>query len=90
MMFSNLGENMVKGARGAKIKVLCQGPHMTHVIFVWIYNFKFCIWSTPFNTKFRYKYILTTNSFYTMYIMHSCPLSHKHEQLWLKVHFQNP
>jgi hypothetical protein len=27
------GENMVKGAKGAKVKVLFQGLHMTSVIF---------------------------------------------------------
>jgi hypothetical protein len=50
--FSNLGENTVKGAKGNKIKILFQGPHMTCVIFVLIYNFKFCILSTPFNATF--------------------------------------
>jgi hypothetical protein len=28
----HLGEIMVKGAKGAKVKVLFQGLHMTHVI----------------------------------------------------------
>jgi uncharacterized membrane protein YagU involved in acid resistance len=46
------GENMVKGARGTKVKVIFQGMHMTHIIFVLVYNFKFCILSTPFNTTF--------------------------------------
>ncbi len=27
------GENTVKGVKGAKVKVLCQGLHMTCVIF---------------------------------------------------------
>jgi hypothetical protein len=31
-------ENMVKGARGTKVKVFFQGLHMTHVIFVLVYN----------------------------------------------------
>jgi hypothetical protein len=56
-----LGENTIKGARGAKVEVLFQGLHMTHVIFVLVYNFKICISNTPFNTAFKkYKYILTT------------------------------
>jgi hypothetical protein len=50
--FFNLGENIVKGAKGTKIKVIFQGLHMTHVIFVLIYNFKFCVSSTLFNTTF--------------------------------------
>jgi hypothetical protein len=29
-----LGENIVKGVKGAKVKVLFQGLHMTHFIFV--------------------------------------------------------
>jgi len=48
-----LGENMVKGAKNAKVKVIFQGLHMTRVIFVLIYNFKFCILGTPFNTTFK-------------------------------------
>jgi hypothetical protein len=63
---------------------------MTHVIFVLVYNFKICISSTPLTFYFKYKYIVTTNWFYIMYIMHSCPLPHRHEQLLLKTHFQNP
>jgi hypothetical protein len=62
-----LGENIVKGARGAKVEVLFQGLHMTHVILVLVYNFIICISNTPFNTAlFIYKYILTTNWFYIM------------------------
>jgi hypothetical protein len=33
-----LGTNMVKGAKGAKLKVFFQGLHMTHVIFALVYN----------------------------------------------------
>jgi hypothetical protein len=33
---------MVKKAKGAKVKVLFQGLHMTHVTFVLVYNLKFC------------------------------------------------
>jgi hypothetical protein len=47
-----LGENMVKGVRDAKVKVFFQGLHMTHVIFVLVYNFKFYILGTPFSIAF--------------------------------------
>ncbi len=67
---------MVKGARDAKVKVLFQRLHMRRVIFVLVYIFKF--------------FILTTNLFYIIYIMHPCPLSHKYEQSLLMPHFQNP
>jgi hypothetical protein len=46
------GEIMVKKARGAKVKVIFQGLHMTHVIFVLVYNLKFCISNTPFKITF--------------------------------------
>jgi hypothetical protein len=42
----------VKRARGTKVKILFQGLHMTHVISVLVYNLKFCILDTPFNTAF--------------------------------------
>jgi hypothetical protein len=32
------GENMVKGAKGTKVKVFFQGLHMKRVIFVLVYN----------------------------------------------------
>ncbi len=41
-----LGENMVKRTKGTEVKVLFQGSHMTHDIFVLVYNFKFCILNT--------------------------------------------
>jgi len=44
---------MVKGARGAKVKILFQGLHMTHVIPVLVYNLKFYILNTPFNIAFK-------------------------------------
>jgi hypothetical protein len=72
------------------VKVRFQGLRMAHVVFVLVYNFKICILSTPSTLHFRYKYILITNLFYIMYIIHSCILSHKHEQLLLNTHFQNP
>jgi hypothetical protein len=56
---------------------------MTCVFFVG-FNLKICISSTPLTLHFKYKYILTTNWFYIMYIMHSRLLSHKHEQLFVK------
>jgi hypothetical protein len=46
------GEITVKGARGAEVKVLFQGLHMTRVIHALIYNFKFCMSYTPFSTAF--------------------------------------
>jgi hypothetical protein len=85
-----MGESIVKGAKGTKRKVHFKGLHTTHVIFVLVYNFIICILSTPLAPHFKYKYILIKKLFYTIYIMHSCPLSHKHEQLLLKTHFQNP
>jgi hypothetical protein len=45
-------ENTIKRIRGAKVKVFYQGLHMTCVIFVLVYNFKFCISNTPFNIAF--------------------------------------
>jgi hypothetical protein len=41
-----------KKAKGAKVKILLQGLYITHVIFVLVHNFKFCISSTPFNIAF--------------------------------------
>jgi uncharacterized membrane protein YagU involved in acid resistance len=46
------GEIRVKKTKGTKSKVLFQVLHMTHVIFVLVYNLKFCILNTPFNTTF--------------------------------------
>jgi hypothetical protein len=46
------GENMVKGARGTKVKVIFHSLHMTLIAFVLVYNFKFCILGTPFNIAF--------------------------------------
>jgi hypothetical protein len=47
------GENTIKGAKGAKVKILFQGLHMRCVVFVLVYNFKFCILGTPFNIAFK-------------------------------------
>jgi hypothetical protein len=64
--------------------------HDTCCFLCWFITLKFVFQVPSFTLHFRYKYILTTNWFYIMYIMHSCLLSHKHEQLLLKAHFQNP
>jgi hypothetical protein len=45
-------EIIIKGARGAKVKVFFQGLHMTCVIFALVYNLKFYILDAPFNTIF--------------------------------------
>jgi hypothetical protein len=47
-----MDEIMVNGAKGAKVKILFQGLHMTHVIPMLVYNLKFYILDTPFNTMF--------------------------------------
>jgi hypothetical protein len=41
-----MDENMVKGAKGAKVKILFQGLHMTRVIYVLVYNLKLYILDT--------------------------------------------
>jgi len=41
---------MVKGASGAKVNVFFQGLHMTYIIYVLVYKFKFCILDILFNT----------------------------------------
>jgi hypothetical protein len=52
---------MVKGAKGAKVKILFQGLHMTCVISMLVYNLKYCISDTPLTLHFRYKDISTKN-----------------------------
>jgi hypothetical protein len=52
MQSCNMGENIVKGAGGVKIKIHFQGLHMTHVVFMLVYKLKFCILGTPFNIAF--------------------------------------
>jgi hypothetical protein len=47
-----MDEIMVKGAKGAKVKVLFQGLHMTHSIPALVYNLKFYILNAPFSTTF--------------------------------------
>jgi hypothetical protein len=45
-----MGENTTKRAKGAKVKVLFQGLHITHFIRVLVYNLKICILDTQLNT----------------------------------------
>jgi hypothetical protein len=45
-----MDENTIKGTKGTKVKVIFQGLHMTHVIFMLVYNSKNCILNTQFNT----------------------------------------
>jgi hypothetical protein len=47
-----MDENMVKGAKGTKVKILFEGLCVTSITFVLVYNFKFCISNTPFNIAF--------------------------------------
>jgi hypothetical protein len=83
-----MGENTVKGARGAKVKVFFQRLHMTCVNYVLVYNFVFCILSLTLHV--RYKYFLT-KIFILYHIYYAlCPLSCKYEQLLLRPHFQYP
>jgi hypothetical protein len=48
----HLGEIMVKGAKGTKVKVISQGLHMTRVIPTLAYNLNLYILNTPFNIAF--------------------------------------
>ncbi len=43
------GGNRIKGAKGTKVKVIFQGWHMTHVIYLLVYNLVFSILDTQFN-----------------------------------------
>jgi hypothetical protein len=47
-----MGDIIIKGAKGAKVKVFFQGLHMTHVILVLVYNLKIYISNTPFIIAF--------------------------------------
>ncbi len=69
-----VGENTVKGTKGVKVKVLFQRLHMTHVIFVLVYNLTFCILGTPFNIIFWLQI-----DFISCILCNSCLLSHEHE-----------
>jgi hypothetical protein len=50
MFKKSKGENTIKGAMGAHVKVLFQGLHVTCVISMLVCNFKFYILDTQFNT----------------------------------------
>jgi hypothetical protein len=58
---SLLGENMIKGTKGDKVKVLFQGLHMTCVIFVLVYNLNLEFRILHLTFHFKYKYILIIN-----------------------------
>jgi hypothetical protein len=47
-----MGENIVKGTKGAKVKVFFQRLYISRVIFVLVYNLNFFISSTQFNITF--------------------------------------
>jgi hypothetical protein len=47
--FEFKGEITVKGA---KVKIIFQGPNMTCVMPTLVYNLKFCVLNTPFNITF--------------------------------------
>jgi len=47
--------------KGAKVKILFQGLHMTRVIHVLVYNLNIYIRIPHLTLHFEYKYILTTN-----------------------------
>jgi hypothetical protein len=51
-ILSHMGEIMIKRAKGAKVKVIFQGLHMTCVILALVYNLKFLILDTPLRTTF--------------------------------------
>jgi hypothetical protein len=51
-MDEHKGEIMVKGAKGAKVKIFFQGLHMTCVIPTLVYNLNFFILDTTFNITF--------------------------------------
>ncbi len=51
-----MGENMVKGAKGVKVKILFQVLHITCVTFVLVIILKFVFQILPLTLHFRYKY----------------------------------
>jgi hypothetical protein len=53
--------------------------------FCWFITLKFIFWILNLTMHVSYKYVLITNWFYIIYIMHWCPLLHKYEQLLLRV-----
>jgi hypothetical protein len=54
-----LGENIVKGARGAKVKIIFQGLHMTRHFENWFITLNFVFWIPTLTLHVRYKYKLT-------------------------------
>jgi hypothetical protein len=48
----HVDEIIVKGARGAKGKIIFQELHMTRVIPTLVYSLKLCILDTPFSIAF--------------------------------------
>jgi hypothetical protein len=56
------GENTLKGTRGANVKVLFQGLHMTGVSFLcWFIINVFVFWKPNLTLHVNYKCVLTTN-----------------------------
>jgi hypothetical protein len=55
---------------GVKIKVYFQGLHMTYVIFVLVIILNYLFWIFSLTLQVKYKYILTTNWFYIIYILY--------------------
>jgi hypothetical protein len=62
-----MGENIVKGAKGAKVKIIFQRLHMTHVVFVLVYNLNlhFILHLT---LNFKYNCILILYHVYYIFI----------------------
>jgi hypothetical protein len=56
-----LGENTVKRARGAKVKIFFQGLHMTCHFFGRFITLNFLFWIPILTFHGRYKYKLTTS-----------------------------
>jgi hypothetical protein len=50
-------ENTIKGTEGAKVNVLFQGLHMTHIIVVLVYNLNFVFCVPHLILHFKYKWI---------------------------------
>jgi hypothetical protein len=50
-----LDENIVKGARGAKVQILFQGLHMTHHFFCWFITLNSIFWTPILTFHVRYK-----------------------------------
>jgi hypothetical protein len=69
----------IKRSQGPQGKNLFQN-YPWHLPFLcWFITSNFVFWIFILTLHVRYKYILITNWLHVMYIMHSCPLSHKYE-----------